>query len=63
MTPRQLISDAGDLLSLPEACIRINQLADDPTSSALDMGLVISQDAGLSARLLKIVNSAFYGFP
>ncbi|MCW8847673.1 MAG: HDOD domain-containing protein [Sedimenticola sp.] len=63
MTPRQLISDAGDLLSLPEACIRINQLADDPTSSALDMGFVISQDAGLSARLLKIVNSAFYGFP
>ncbi|MCW8944546.1 MAG: HDOD domain-containing protein [Sedimenticola sp.] len=63
MTPRQLISEAGDLLSLPDVCIRINQLADDPTSSALDMGQVISQDAGLSVRLLKIVNSAFYGFP
>ncbi|WP_428607225.1 HDOD domain-containing protein [Sedimenticola sp.] len=63
MTPRQLINEAGDLVSLPEVCFRINQLADDPTSSAHEIGQVISQDTTLSARLLKIVNSAFYGFP
>ncbi|TVO70466.1 HDOD domain-containing protein [Sedimenticola selenatireducens] len=63
MTPQQLITEAGELLSLPEVCIRINQLADDPKSSSDEMGQVISQDAALSARLLKIVNSAFYGFP
>lgn len=63
MTPRHLIDKAGDLLSLPDVCIRINQLANDASSSAQDMGQVISQDAALSARLLKIVNSAFYGFP
>ena len=28
-----------------------------------DISRVISEDAGLSARLLRIVNSAFYGFP
>lgn len=63
MTPRQLIRDAGDLVSLPEVCVRINQLTEDPTSSALEIGQVISQDTALSARLLKVVNSAFYGFP
>ncbi|WP_260293794.1 HDOD domain-containing protein [Sedimenticola hydrogenitrophicus] len=63
MTPRQLIRNAGDLVSLPEICVRINQLVDDPTSSAEEMAQVISQDASLTARLLKIVNSAFYGFP
>ncbi|MCW8891230.1 MAG: HDOD domain-containing protein [Sedimenticola sp.] len=63
MTPRQLIVNAGNLVSLPDVCIRINQLADDPSSSAQDMGEIICQDAALSARLLKIVNSAFYGFP
>ena len=63
MTPRQLIREAGDLVSLPEVCVRINQLVDDPTSSAQEIGQVISQDTALTARLLKIVNSAFYGFP
>jgi len=63
MTPQQLISDAGDLISLPEVCVRINQMVNDPKSSAEEIGNVISQDTALSARLLKIVNSAFYGFP
>lgn len=63
MTPQQLISEAGELISLPEVCVRINQLVNDPKSSADEIGGIISQDAALSARLLKIVNSAFYGFP
>lgn len=63
MTPQQLISEAGDLISLPEVCVRINQMVNDPKSSAGEIGDIISQDTALSARLLKIVNSAFYGFP
>jgi len=35
----------------------------DPYSSAADFGSVVSEDAGLTARLLQLVNSAFYGFP
>lgn len=63
MTPRQLVRESGDLASLPEVFVRINQLVDDPTSSALEIGQVISQDTHLTARLLKLVNSAYYGFP
>ena len=39
------------------------ELLNNPNTSASDVGQIISQDPALSVRLLKIVNSAFYGFP
>ncbi len=50
-------------MSLPEVCIRVNEMMEDPSTTAKALGEVISRDAGLTARLLKIVNSSFYGFP
>ncbi len=63
MTPHDLVSGVVRLVSLPEVCIRVNEMLEDPHVNASDIGKVISQDTGLTARLLKIVNSAFYGFP
>ena len=63
ITPHELVSGVVRLVSLPEVCIRVNEMLDDPKISASDIGKIISQDPGLTARLLKIVNSAFYGFP
>ena len=63
ITPHELVSGVVRLGSLPEVCIRVNEMLDDPKISASDIGKIISQDPGLTARLLKIVNSAFYGFP
>ena len=37
-------------------------MLEDPNTTANDLGRVIGRDTGLTARLLKIVNSAFYGF-
>ncbi len=54
---------AGPLVSLPDVCIRVNEMIDDPTCFAEDIGAVISQDTALSGKLLSMVNSAFYGFP
>ena len=51
-----------NLASLPEACIKINQLADDPHSTTFDIKEVIETDAALSARVLKIANSSFYNY-
>ena len=59
----ELIRNDVDLPSLPIVYGQINETIKKPTSSAYDIGNVISKDAGLSARLLKIVNSTFYGFP
>ncbi len=61
MQASDLVGDNLALVSLPEVCLRIQQLADDPRSTAEQIGAVLSQDPALTVRLLKLVNSAFYG--
>ena len=51
------------LVSLPHIFTEINRVISDPRSSAVHVAAVISNDPNLTARLLRIVNSAFYGFP
>ena len=63
MTPQDLVTGVIRLVSLPEVCLRVNEMMEDPSTSARTLGEVISRDTGLTARLLKIVNSSFYGFP
>lgn len=58
---QELISKTSNLISLPEVSLRVNNMANDPDSTAEDMGKVISQDPALVARMLKIANSAYYG--
>lgn len=63
ISPRELVSGAIEIASLPEIFLKINEMIDSPRHSAADIGRVIGHDAPLSARLLKIANSVFYGFP
>lgn len=63
MTPDDLVTGVIRLVSLPEVCIRVNEMLEDHKTTAQELGTVISRDTGLTARLLKIVNSSFYGFP
>jgi putative nucleotidyltransferase with HDIG domain len=63
ISPRELVSGTIEIASLPEIFLRVNEMIDSPRHSAADIGRVISHDAALSARLLKIANSVFYGFP
>jgi len=63
LTPDSLLSNNIELVSLPEIVFQLNDMVNDPNCSAADIGDVIRQDAGLTIRLLKIVNSPFYGFP
>jgi len=51
------------LASLPDIFIQINEALNDPKSSASHIADIISKDTSLSAKLLKLVNSSFYGFP
>jgi len=52
-----------DLPSLPEVVTRVTELVQDPKSSASQLGKIISNDSGLTSRVLRMVNSAYYGFP
>jgi len=63
LTPNELISKNINLLSLPQTAIRINEMVSNPNSTAADIGDIVSQDPALTARLLRVVNSAFYTFP
>lgn len=63
MEPVDLIKGSVKLATLPEIFVKINEMVDDPSSSASDIGKFISQDPALTARLLKIANSPLYGFP
>jgi putative nucleotidyltransferase with HDIG domain len=63
LTPQELVQKNINLLSLPETALRINTMVSDPNSTAADIGDIVSQDPALTARLLRVVNSAFYGFP
>jgi len=62
LNTRNMIDDNIELVSLPEIALRINELVDDPLATADDIANLISQDAALTIRLLKIVNSSFYNF-
>lgn len=52
-----------DLPSLPEVVTKVTELVQNPNSSAAQLGKIISQDSGLTSRVLRLVNSAYYGFP
>ena len=58
----EFLTGSVKLVSLPEICVRINEMLDDDNTTTAELGRVISQDTALTARLLKIVNSSFYGF-
>ena len=47
--------------SLPEVALKIRQLAEDPDVNLTKMAEMISHDPALSARIMKIANSAFVG--
>lgn len=58
---RDEVLNAVDALPpLPAIALRVMQVAQNPKSSASDLALVVSADPGLSARILRIVNSAAY---
>lgn len=61
--PDELIRRVRTVSSLPAVFERVNEVANHPHSSLGDVAAVITEDVGLSARLLRLVNSAFYGFP
>jgi len=58
------VLDLSDQITpLPSLFKQINKAVEDPESSLLDIARLISGDSVLSARLLKLANSSFFGFP
>ncbi len=54
-------NDSLVLPTLPEAALRVRKAADDPNTNLNKMVEVIAQDPALSARMIRVANSAFMG--
>jgi len=60
---KQLIADSIDSLpALPDVVCKLITLVQDENTSASDLCTLISYDQAISLRLLKVANSAYYGF-
>ncbi len=54
-------NDTLVLPTLPAIALKVRKAADDPDINLSDMGDVVGQDPSLSARMIKIANSAYMG--
>lgn len=54
--------DSGKLVlpTLPEVALQVREVVDDPDATAKQLAEIITTDAALSARLLKVANSPLY---
>jgi HD-like signal output (HDOD) protein len=57
------VKEISHIATLPEVTVKIIELVEDPNSTAQDLHKIISNDPALCSRILKVVNSAFYGLP
>lgn len=60
--PENIIRKVSNVASLPEVFMKIEETLNDPTSSTHHLGKIVQEDPGLTARLLRLVNSAYYSF-
>ena len=62
-----LVADAlkkvSTIATLPEVTAKIVQTVEDPKSTAAALHKIVAHDPALATRILKVVNSAFYGLP
>lgn len=61
--PESLISDTNALISLPEVCLQLRERLADPQHTRKEVARIILHDPALTARVLRIVNSAHYSLP
>jgi HD-like signal output (HDOD) protein len=58
----ELLYDSLESLSLPDVYIRLREVMEADNTTMSDVAEVLSLDPALAARILRMANSAFYGF-
>jgi len=59
----ELVSSLSTIPSLPSLYAEVMQVAEDESKDLHDVGEVISKDVGMTAKVIQLVNSAFFGLP
>ena len=57
------MANVSRLATLPQTAAKILKVVDDPETTSNELEQIVVNDAVLSARVLKVVNSPFYGMP
>jgi len=60
---RRNLETTHSIPTLPGVVKKLSQLADNDRASVQEMARLISSDQALSGKVLRLVNSPFYGFP
>jgi HD-like signal output (HDOD) protein len=60
---RSSVGGIGRLPSVPKLYMQINESLEKPTTSLKDVATLIEQDMAVSAKILQVVNSGFFGLP
>ena len=63
MKPEEVVAACKQLPTIPAVALEVLRLSRDEDVNLRDIAEVISRDVALSGRLLKVVNSSFYGLP
>ncbi len=58
-----IVEAVNDLPALPHVVVKVMELTEDPDATAQDINAALSQDQSMTAKVLRMANSAFYGFP
>lgn len=61
ITIDEIVNKTTDLPSFPAAAVKVMRETDSSSSSASTIASILAQDQALSARVLRLANSAFYG--
>lgn len=61
ITLQELVAGIKDLQALPSTTLQLMRLLDDDTVEASEVLVVIEKDPSLTANLLKLCNSSYYG--
>jgi putative nucleotidyltransferase with HDIG domain len=59
---KKKLMEINEISTLPQVMSRIMQIVTDENSCAADLAKEITKDKSLTAKILKVVNSAYYGF-
>ncbi|MCX7725626.1 MAG: HDOD domain-containing protein [Chitinispirillaceae bacterium] len=57
------IEHFSNLPTLPQLATKLIKTINNPHTSAVDVASIVEQDVSLSAKVLRLANSAFYGIP
>lgn len=62
-TLEKIIEDLPNLPSMPQIVFEALAIIGNPKSSIRQLSKIISRDLSITTQILKMVNSAYYGFP